>query len=88
MLEPTDFPESSWTGPGMMEPMYPPATPTPPTSMPMREQPMGAPKPRPKKKKKASRPKAKKKGGKKRPKARAKRGGKGKRKRAAKKRRR
>src|SRR5256885_11215990 len=73
MLDPTDFSESSWTGPGMMEPMYPPAPSTPP--MPMGE-PMAAPKPRPpaKKKRKASRPKAKKKkAAKKRPKARAKR---------------
>src|ERR1041385_5207682 len=77
MLASTDFSESSWTGSGMMEPMYPPAPPTPPAPAPMRDEPMSAPRPKPaKKRKKASRPKAKKKSGKKRPKARAKRGGK------------
>src|SRR6266540_1873371 len=70
MLEPTDFSESSWTGPGMMEPMYPPSAPLP-TPTPMREQP-AAPTARPaKKKRKATkRPKAKQ-GGKKRPKAKS-----------------
>src|SRR6266540_3831991 len=89
MLEPTDFSESSWTGPGMMEPMYPPAPSTPPAPAPMKQEPMGAPRPRPaKKKRKAARPKAKRKAAKKRPKARAKRRGKAKRKKAARKRRR
>src|SRR5438445_97928 len=40
MLEPTDFSESSWTGPGMMEPLYPPAAPTPPTPAPMMDEPL------------------------------------------------
>src|SRR5437870_9034833 len=81
MLASTDFSESSWTGSGMMEPMYPPAPSMPPAPAPMRDEPMSAPRPKPaKKRKKPSRPKAKKKAGKKRPKARAKRGGKAKRK--------
>jgi len=89
MLASTDFSESSWTGSGMMEPMYPPAPSMPPATAPMRDEPMSAPRPKPaKKRKKPSRPKAKKKAGKKRPKARAKRGGKAKRKKAARKRRR
>ncbi len=79
MLASTDFSESSWTGSGMMEPMYPPAPSMPPAPAPMRDEPMSAPRPKPaKKRKKPSRPKAKKKAGKKRPKARAKRGGKAK----------
>src|SRR5438309_839097 len=47
MLAPTDFSESSWTGSGMMEPMYPPAPMTPPAPAPMRDEPMTAPRPKP-----------------------------------------
>src|SRR5437762_2797467 len=36
MLASTDFSESSWTGSGMMEPMYPPAPSMPPAPAPMR----------------------------------------------------
>src|SRR5205823_1195035 len=36
MLAPTDFSESSWTGSGRMEPLYPPAPMTPPAPAPMR----------------------------------------------------
>src|SRR5256885_10891684 len=62
MLASTDFSESSWTGSGMMEPMYPPAPSMPPAPAPMRDEPMSAPRPKPaKKRKKPSRPKAKKK---------------------------
>src|SRR5881296_933609 len=76
MLASTDFSESSWTGSGMMEPMYPPAPSMPPAPAPMRDEPMSAPRPKPaKKRKKPTRPKARKKAGKQRPNARAKRGG-------------
>ncbi len=58
MLEPTDFSESSWTGPGMMEPLYPPAPPMPPTPAPMMDEPMGSPRRKPAGKRKAARPEA------------------------------
>src|SRR6266508_6737721 len=76
MLEQMDVTESSWPGPGFMEPMFPSApTPAPmPSSMPMEER--KSSKPKAKKKKKAakkaakkSRPKAKKKLAKKKKKA-------------------
>src|SRR5258705_339049 len=68
MLEQTDVTESSWPGPGFMEPMFPSApTPAPmPSSQPMEESSRPArksSKPKAKKKKKAAkkaRPKAKK----------------------------
>src|SRR5437870_6682616 len=52
MLASTDFSESSWTGSGMMEPMYPPAPSMPPAPAPMRDEPMSAPRPKPAKKRK------------------------------------
>src|SRR5512145_1056956 len=65
MLEPMDISESSWPGPGFMEPMFPssPAPAPTPSSSPMEES-RSSSKPKAKKKKKAakkSRPKAKKK---------------------------
>src|SRR5207247_771890 len=77
MLEQMDVTESSWPGPGFMEPMFPSApTPAPtPSSFPMEEsRPSSKPKAKKKakKKKKAakkSRPKAKKKSAKKKKKA-------------------
>src|ERR1051325_9452163 len=83
MLEPTDFSESSWTGPGMMEPLYPPAPPPPPTPAPMMDEPMASPRRKPAAKRKAARPKAKKRAAKKRPRAKAKRAGKAKRRKTA-----
>ena len=59
MLEATDFSESSWTGPGMMEPLYPPAPLTPPTPAPMMDEPMASPRRKPAAKRKAALPKAK-----------------------------
>ena len=55
MLEQMDSPESSWPGPGFMEPMFPSApTPAPtPSSMPMEES-RSSSRPKPKKKKKAA----------------------------------
>src|SRR6266498_4533222 len=73
MLEQMDVTESSWPGPGFMEPMFPSApTPAPmPSSMPMEER--KSSKPKAKKKKKAAakkaRPKARKKTAKKKKKA-------------------
>src|SRR5436189_227141 len=77
MLELTDVTESSWPGPGFMEPMFPSApTPAPmPSSEPMEESSRPArksSKPKAKKKKKAAkkaRPKAKKKAAKKKKKS-------------------
>src|SRR2546425_4849922 len=43
MLEPNDFSESSWTGPGMMEPMYPPSPPPMPSPAPLMDEPAAAP---------------------------------------------
>src|SRR6266571_3207800 len=64
MLEQMDVTDSSWPGPGFMEPMFPSApTPAPMPSMPMEESSRSS-KPKAKKKKKAAkkaRPKAKKK---------------------------
>src|SRR5947208_14727395 len=63
MLEPNDFSESSWTGSGMMEPMYPPSPPPMPSPAPMMDEPEATPRrkaPARKKKKAAKRPKAKK----------------------------
>src|SRR2546430_9387818 len=74
MLEQPDVPESSWPGPGFMEPMCPSApTPAPTPSMPMEESSRPSSKPKAKKKakkkkkaaKKKARPKAKKKAAKK-----------------------
>src|SRR2546425_8612201 len=63
MLEQMDFTESSWPGPGFMEPMFPSApTPAPTPSMPMEES-RSSSKSKARKKKKAAkkaRPKAKK----------------------------
>jgi hypothetical protein len=79
MLQQTDFSESGWTGPGMMEPMIPSTPMQPPTPAPapaMGEPKMGARKPAraaAKRKKKAARPKAKKKAKRARPRAKAKR---------------
>jgi hypothetical protein len=79
MRQQTDFSESGWTGPGMMEPMMPstPVQPSTPSPSPMMgERSMAARKPkRPavRKRKKAARPKAKKKAKRTRPKAKAKR---------------
>lgn len=87
MLESTDFSESSWTGSGMMEPIYPPAPLTPPAPAPMMDEP-GTQRSKPAAKRKAARPKAKKKATKKRPKAKANRGSKAKRRKPAKRRRR
>lgn len=79
MLEQTDFSESGWTGPGMLDPMMPstPSQPYMPTPAPMgdEEDSMSSRKPRraAPRKKKASRPKPKAKAKKKaRPKAKAK----------------
>src|SRR5260370_23973530 len=61
MLEQMNFTESSWPGPGFMEPMFPSA-PAPTPSMPMEES-RSSSKPKARKKKKAAkkaRPKAKK----------------------------
>src|SRR5438552_16705146 len=58
MLEPNDFSESSWTGSGMMEPMYPPSPPPMPSPAPMMDEPEEAPRrkaPARKKKKAAKR---------------------------------
>src|SRR6266567_8969543 len=67
MLEQMDVTDSSWPGPGFMEPMFPSApTPPPSPSMPMEES--RSSKPKAKKKKKAAkkaRPKARKKSAKK-----------------------
>src|SRR5437660_565894 len=53
MLEQMDVTESSWPGPGFMEPMFPPTpTPAPMPSMPMEES-RPSSKPKAKKKKKA-----------------------------------
>lgn len=78
MRQQTDFSESGWTGPGMMEPMMPstPDMPSAPTPFPMAgESSMTVRKPKRKvvsKRKKAARPKAKKKAKRARPKAKAK----------------
>src|SRR5256885_6284424 len=65
MLEQMDVPESSWPGPGFMEPMFPSApSPAPMPSMPMEESSRPSSKPKAKKKKKAAKKKA-------RPKAKA-----------------
>src|SRR6266545_2925186 len=74
MLEQMDVTESSWPGPGFMEPMFPSApTPAPmPSSMPMEEsRPSSKPKAKKKKKaaKKKARPKARKKTAKKKKRA-------------------
>src|SRR6266511_300288 len=74
MLEQTEFTESSWPGPGFMEPMFPsaPAPAPTPSSMPMEEsRPSSKPKAKKKKKavKKKARPKARKKTAKKKKKA-------------------
>ena len=79
MHQQTDFSESGWTGPGMMEPMMPSTPYQPPAPSPSSmagESGMGARKPKRaavRKRKKAARPKAKKKGKRTRPKAKAKR---------------
>jgi hypothetical protein len=79
MRHETDFSESGWSGPGMMEPMMPstPAQPfAPPPAPMMGESSMAARKPKRaavRKRKKAARPKAKKKAKRTRPKAKAKR---------------
>src|SRR5262245_38195838 len=81
MLEQTDVTESSWPGPGFMEPVFPSApTPAPMPSEPMEEsrpaRPRPSSKPKAKKKKKAAkkaRPKAKKKAAKKKKKSSKKR---------------
>src|SRR5437016_9653169 len=58
MLEPNDFSESGWTGPGMMEPLYPPPSAPSPQPAPMMDEPAPA---RKRKRRKPSRPKARKK---------------------------
>src|SRR6266550_1392781 len=72
MLEQMDVTESSWPGPGFMEPMFPSApAPAPTPSMPMEES-RPSSKPKAKKKKKAAKkakPKARKKTAKKKKKA-------------------
>src|SRR5437762_640944 len=77
MLEQMDVTESSWPGPGFMEPMFPSApTPAPMPSMPMEEsRPSSKPKAKKKKKaaKKKARPKARKKPAKKKKAAKKKR---------------
>src|SRR5207245_11438958 len=72
MLEPNDFSESSWTGPGMMEPMYPPPSAPSPQPAPMMEEPAPT---RKRKRRKPSRPKARKKARRSRPRAKASKGG-------------
>src|ERR1051326_1393633 len=80
MLEQMDVTESSWPGPGFMEPMFPSApTPAPtPSSMPMDDsapssKPKAKAKPKKKKAAKKARPKAKKKPAKKKKAAKKKR---------------
>src|SRR5216117_3551486 len=78
MLEQMDVTESSWPGPGFMEPMFPsaPAPAPTPSSMPMEES-RPSSKPKAKKKKKAAKkakPKARKKTAKKKKKAGKKKG--------------
>ena len=79
MRQQTDFSESGWNGPGMMEPMMPstPFQPSAPSPSPMREESNKTTR-KPKraavrKRKKAARPKAKKKAKRTRSKAKAKR---------------
>jgi hypothetical protein len=79
MRQQSDFSESGWTGPGMMEPMMPstPYQPSMPSPSPLGgESSMPARKPKRaavRKRKKAARPKAKKKAKRTRPRAKAKR---------------